>query len=187
MAAEDLRVREELARDGSLFQGYDPRMRSVHERNAARLNSILDLFGWPSRSLVGERAADAAWLILQHSINHPGLQRRGLVLLKEAAAAGEMPRAQVAMLEDRILCNEGKGQRYGTQFDWDEEGLMSPRPIDDEGNVDRRRAEVGLAPLADDIQRHRRMAAESGERPPEDRHARRREIEEWRRSTGWCD
>jgi hypothetical protein len=37
MAAEDLRVREELARDGSLFEGYHPRMRAVHERNAAGL------------------------------------------------------------------------------------------------------------------------------------------------------
>lgn len=38
----------------------------------------------------------------------------------------------VAMLEGRIRCNEGKRQRYGTQFDWDKDGLLSPHPIDDE-------------------------------------------------------
>lgn len=37
LEAEDLRVREELVRDGTLFDGYHPRMREVHERNAYRL------------------------------------------------------------------------------------------------------------------------------------------------------
>ena len=30
-----------------------------------------------------------------------------------------------AMPEDRILSNEGTSQRYGTRFDWDEDGLIS--------------------------------------------------------------
>jgi hypothetical protein len=62
MAAKDLRVREQLASDGSLFEGYHPRMREVHERNAERLSAILNEHGWPVRSLVGEEAAQAAWL-----------------------------------------------------------------------------------------------------------------------------
>jgi hypothetical protein len=185
MAAEDLRVREELAHDGTLFQGYPPRMREVHERNAARLHAVLEECGWPGRSVVGDEAADAAWLILQHSIGNPDLQRLGLSMLEAAAAAGEARMVQVAMLEDRIRCNEGKGQRYGTQFDWDEEGLLSPLPIDDETNVDKRRSEVGLAPLDEEIRRIRQGAAEEGERPPQDWNARQQEIEQWLRSTGW--
>jgi hypothetical protein len=185
MAAEDLRVREELARSGRLFDGYHPRMRESHERNAARLGEIIEAHGWPGRSFVGEEAADAAWLILQHAIGSPSLQRRGLALMTEAATTGDASLIHVAMLEDRIRSNEGKRQRYGTQFDWDENGLMSPLPIEDEANVDKRRAEVGLIPLAEDIRVKRQSAAESGERPPKNWDARQAEIREWLRSTGW--
>jgi hypothetical protein len=185
MAAEDLRVREELARSGALFHGYHPRMRQTHERNAARLRALMEVHGWPGLSLVGEEAAAAAWLILQHAIGDPPLQRRGLELMREAVMNGEVSRIHVAMLEDRIRSNEGKGQRYGTQFDWDKDGLMSPLPIDDEPNVDKRRAEIGLVPLAEDVRRKRQSAAAEGERPPQKWDARQAEIREWLRSTGW--
>ena len=92
---------------------------------------------------------------------------------------------QVAMLEDRIRCAEGRGQRYGTQFDWDERGAISPLPIEDEENVDARRREIGLMPLARDTQRRRELAAQEGERRPQDWDARQREKEHWLRSTGW--
>lgn len=187
MVAEDLSVREELVREGSLFERYHPRMREVHERNAARLRAVLEECGWPRRSVVGDEAADAAWLILQHSIGNPDLQRLGLRLLRAAAAVSEAPMVQVAMLEDRIRCNEGKRQRYGTQFDWDEDGLLSPLPIDEEADVDKLRSEAGLVPLAEDIRRKRRRAAEEGERPPPAWHVRQREKEQWLRSTGWRD
>lgn len=185
MEAEDLRVREELARGGALFDGYHPRMREIHERNAARLQVLMELHGWPGRSRVGEEAAAAAWLILQHAIGNPPLQRRGLELMKGAAASGDVSRIHVAMLEDRIRSNEGKGQRYGTQFDWDEKGLLSPLPIEDEAGVDKRRAEIGLMPLEEDIRRRRRSAAEGGEMPPKNWDARQAEMREWLRSTGW--
>lgn len=40
--AEDRRVRAELAADGSLFDGYHPRMAEVHRRNAGRLAAPAD-------------------------------------------------------------------------------------------------------------------------------------------------
>jgi ribosomal protein S14 len=53
MAEEDLRVRAELAATGSLFEGYHPRMRAVHDRHASRLEQILAEHGWPSEPHVG--------------------------------------------------------------------------------------------------------------------------------------
>lgn len=185
MVDEDLRVRSELARDGRLFEGYHPRMREVHERHSERLSAILDAHGWPGRSLVGDEAAHAAWVILQHAIGDPPLQRRGLTWLRAAAAAGEVPLAHVAMLDDRIRCNEGGYQRYGTQFDWDEHGRLSPLPIEDEAHVDVRRREMGLGPLAQDVERKREAAASEGERPPKDWLARQRDREAWLRDSGW--
>jgi hypothetical protein len=43
---------------------------------------------------------------------------------------------------------EGKKQVYGTQCKL-ENGEAIPEPIEDEANVDKRRAEVGLQPLAE--------------------------------------
>ncbi|HXG68543.1 MAG TPA: DUF6624 domain-containing protein [Blastocatellia bacterium] len=185
MAAEDRRVREELAADGSLFEGYHPRMEAVHRRNAARLVAIMEEYGWPGCSLVGEDGEEAAWLIAQHAIGDPPLQRRGLELIRQAAAQGETPAWQAAMLEDRIRMFEGKPQLYGTQYDWDENGLMSPCPIEDAERVDERRLAVGLGPLEENTRRVREGVARSKEQPPRDCAARQKEMDEWARVVGW--
>jgi hypothetical protein len=89
------------------------------------------------------------------------------------------------MLEDRVRGHSGLPQRYGTQFDWDERGELSPRPIEDPAGVDARRAAVGLPPLADALREIRASAARECAAPPRDPAARRREIEAWERSVGW--
>jgi hypothetical protein len=185
MVEEDLRVRADLAEDGSLFDGYHPRMRAVHEAHAARLGTILDQRGWPTEPRVGRDGAEAAWLIVQHAIGRPALQRAALAALGQAAARGEVPALQPAMLEDRIRTLEGRPQRYGTQFDWDESGELSPLPVEDPDGLTERRRAVGLGPLGEAVQAQRDAAVREGERPPDDWHARRRRMEEWLREVGW--
>jgi hypothetical protein len=187
LAAADHAARAELADDGALFEGYHPHMAAVHKRNAARLSEIIDAHGWPDRALVGEDGAHAAWLILQHAINTPMLQRRGLQLLRQAAAARQIPAWQPAFLEDRIRVLEGRPQLFGSQFDWDEDGLMSPCPIEDVAAVDARRSDVGLEPLDEAIRTHRARASKGPEKPPHDWARRQREMDEWARATGWRD
>jgi hypothetical protein len=185
MAEEDQRVRAKLAADGSLFDGYHPRMKAVHDKNATRLAKIIEQHGWPGRSLVGEEAAQAAWLVLQHAIGHPALQRRGLVLLLEAVVRGDVPPAEVAMLHDRICFFEGRPQRYGTQYDWNEEGELAPWTIEDEAGVDERRLSVGLSSLAENIKRIREGTARNGEDRPQDWKERQPKFVEWARAVGW--
>ena len=185
MAAADRRVRAELAADGSLFQGYHPRMSAVHDRHAARLAQILAERGWPTERHVGADGAEAAWLIVQHAIAQPEFQRRALEALSAAAARGEVPRRQAAMLEDRIRVLEGRPQRYGTQLDWDAAGRLSPLPIEDPAGIAERRKEVGLRTLDEEIERLRSAAAREGERPPADPAALRRERDAWLREAGW--
>ncbi len=183
---EDRRVRERLATDGSLFDGYNAEMEQVHRRNAARLRELVADHGWPDRALVTDDAAGAAWTILQHSIGEPEFMRRGLELVKESAARGHTPAVEVAMLEDRIATYEGRPQRYGTQWDWDEQGLLSPLPLAEPERVDEHRAAVGLPPL--DVERARRRAEQTNELVfPATLQKRRREAEAWARSVGWCD
>jgi len=82
MSRADRDVREELARDGSLADGYRPRMAEIHRRNGERLKSIVNARGWPGVSRVGPEAAEAAWLIVQHGIGQPDLMRRGLAAVE---------------------------------------------------------------------------------------------------------
>jgi hypothetical protein len=182
MAQEDHRVRAELAATGELFEGYAPRMEEVHRRNARELEVILDAFGWPGKSLVGEDGASAAWLILQHAIGEPALQRRCLPVLQEAAARGEVEPAHAAYLEDRICFFERRPQRYGTQLDWDEEGRMIPWLLEDPEQVNAYRRAVGLAPMEETLQQAR---AELTEARPPDLKKYREEMEAWARSVGW--
>src|SRR5206468_9686495 len=111
MARGDRALLKDLARDGSLFQGYHPRMEALHQRHATRLAALIDAHGWPGRSRVGEEGAQAAWLILQHAIGNPPLMRRGLTLLRGGVGEGEVSPLEVAMLEDRIRTFEGRPQR----------------------------------------------------------------------------
>ncbi|MCI0434172.1 MAG: hypothetical protein L0271_11135 [Gemmatimonadetes bacterium] len=103
--------------------------------------------GWPAISRVGEPAARAAFLIVQHS-PVVAFQREVLPHLVAAAGAGEASRSDAAMLEDRVLTEDGKPQRYGTQFRI-LDGVLVPYPIAEPETLEQRRAEVGLMPMAD--------------------------------------
>lgn len=181
MKEEDLRVRAELARDGSLFDGYHPRMEAVHRRNAARLREIIDARGWPGKGVAGEDGAKAAWLIAQHAIGEPDFQRRSLESLRAAAETGDVDPWQVAFLEDRIRMFEGRPQRYGTQYDIGDDGRPVPYEIEAPEQVDELRLSVGLEPLADRLNR-----AEWEEPPSAETKARRaREYDDWLKRVGW--
>lgn len=179
LAEMDARVRAEVATDGSLFHGYHPRMEAIHRQNAARLASVLDELGWPSEAVVGPAAAECAWLIAQHAIGEPSFQRRCLALLREAAARGDVPAWQPAMLEDRIRMFEGRPQIYGTQLEADNEGWLRPYPIEDPSRVSELRRQVGLPPVLPEPTRAEHVMS------AEERMAFDREYEAWLRRVGW--
>ena len=188
MAANDLSVREALIADGSLGKGYHPRMEAVHKSNAARLATLLDQYGWPGKTIVGDDGAEAAWLIVQHAIGNPSFMRRSLSLLQQAGARGEAPLWHAAMLEDRIRMYEGKPQIYGSQFQPDENGRMAPYQIENPEEVNVRRHAVGLNSLEERAVELREQATKEGvplalDRAESDRV--RKEYEEWLRATGW--
>lgn len=185
MAESDASVRNELVADGSLAsQGYHPRMEAVHKSNALRLACIIEQHGWPGESLVGEDGARAAWLIAQHAIGNPTFMRRCLSLLKQAAAEREVPKWQVAMMEDRIRMYEGRPQVYGTQFQPDENGELVPYVIEDPSNVNDRRQAVGLNTLEERVCEMQAQSAEEKLPAPPGWKA---EYEKWLQSVGWRD
>ena len=114
----------------------------------SRLRSIISEYGWPGQSMVGRDGAAAAFLILQHADHETQVEY--LPLVKTALEAGELEGRHFALLQDQILVAERQPQIFGTQLYWDDTtGKLEPFPIEDEANVDSRREEIGMMPLAE--------------------------------------
>lgn len=126
--------------------GADENRRAEHESRRGD-GSSLRLAG---RSLVGDKAANAAFLIVQHA--NYATQVKYFLLIKAAVEAEELEGQALALLQDRILVAEGKNQIYGTQLRRNEvTGQLELLPIEDEANVVQRRAELGMPPLAEHL------------------------------------
>ncbi|MGW3447377.1 DUF6624 domain-containing protein [Streptomyces sp. NPDC001076] len=144
-------------RDEAAQQGGPPRNQDelaavvrVYVENTRALRDIVDEIGWPGRSMVGEAAASAAWLLAQHSDADPEFQRRCRDLAIEAAKLGEATPQQMAYLVDRCCLHTRPRtpQVYGTQYFPGDGGLVL-FPVEDPGGLDDRRAAVGLEPFAE--------------------------------------
>ncbi|MCC0128309.1 DUF6624 domain-containing protein [Pseudomonas aeruginosa] len=180
LRARDEQVRAELTADGSLYEGYHPRMEKVHQGNAEELRSIIQEHGWPDEELAGPEGAEAAWLIAQHSIGEPEFLRQCRTLLDEASSLGRVPRWQFAYIDDRIRVFEGKPQRFGTQIDLRPEGPKI-HELEDPSQVDAWRKEIGLPALASTLAR-----AQSDPLPtPDEYEAKEAAGLSWRRKVGW--
>lgn len=94
-------------------------------------------------SEVGEAAVTAQFLLLQHSGDRT-LQADMAHQMQELVEKGEFPKDDFATFIDRQLVYDGKPQRFGTQAN----ESFELYPIEDESNVDKRRASVGLPPIA---------------------------------------
>lgn len=121
----------------------------VDKENLAWLKGVVERHGWPGKSLVGRDGSQGAFLIAQHAVSDLDFMTKCLGLLKEAYKAGEAEGQWVALMTDRLLVmKEKKPQLYGTQL-VPKDGKLVPQPIEDEANVDKRRKELGMPPLAD--------------------------------------
>lgn len=131
--AETARVRAELRR--------------IDRENQQWLKMLIESRGWPKRSQVGAEAAQAAFLIAQHASEDLDFQKQCLALMQELPDH-EVARPDVALLTDRVRLAEGKKQLYGSQVEL-RDGQWVMRPCEEPENVDQRRAEMGLPPMAD--------------------------------------
>lgn len=113
--------------------------------NQKRLFELLDKYGWPTASEVTEYAAAGAALVINHS-NYE-TRAKYFPMLEEAFKKGEAQPLRYAKMSDRLLVEEGKEQLYGTQIKF-VNGVHEPELIKDPQYVDKRRAEIGLGPLA---------------------------------------
>ena len=152
-------LNEKLDNDPALkkeFQSLATRMQEFDDSRLLRLKEIVTKYGWTGRSLVGFEAAVAAYLIVAHAVRDVAFQRLALEAMKKLPPC-EVENRHLASLTDRVLIAEGKKQRYGTMITVNENGTFTPDPIEDAANVDKRRAELGLQPLAEYIRRSNKV------------------------------
>lgn len=182
---EDLALRDHLLQNGLLDTGYNEDMAALHSRNAACLDDIIEDIGYPTIDQVGEEASEAAWLVIQHAIGAPDFMKKCARLLAKAVHENKASAKNLAYLTDRIATFEGQVQLYGTAFDWDDKGEMSPKPFDDLARVNERRKNIGLNTLEEQTKLMRKQVAIEKQLPPVDIKEREHAYEEWRRKVGW--
>lgn len=128
---------------------------SIDKNNTRELKGIISKYGWPTISLVGKKASNAAWLIVQHADYDIKFQKRVLDLFKKIKA--ENPKninsQNIAYLTDRILVKEKKKQIFGTQFYWNKQGKLLPFSILNKRNVEKIRKVYNLPILKENIER----------------------------------
>lgn len=123
------------------------KIKRADKDNWKYVSKVLDQHGWIDQHVIGFSASNALFLVVQHGDSPT--QEKYLPLLRQAVKEKKAFSHDLALLEDRVLLRRGQKQIYGSQVSCDSTGktcwILS---IEDEENVDKRRAEVGLQPLA---------------------------------------
>ena len=155
---QDQAIRDEMIKKGAdhIDKATEARMAIIDSDNTARMKEIVKRYGWPGPELVGRDGTDAAFLLVQHSPDL-ALQKKMLTLVRGAYEAGKLSAWNYALLLDRVLVREGKPQVYGMSVNhWNgKEPVLDP--IEDEGNVDKRRAKIGLPSLSEYLEMMKRL------------------------------
>lgn len=128
--------------------------KTIEEKDAVNLEkvlAILDKYGWLGPDEVGPQGNQTLFLVIQHA--DLDVQLKYLPVMREAVKNRKAQPSALALLEDRVALRQGKRQIYGSQIGMDKDGKAFVSPLEDPDNVDKRRAEMGLGPLADYVGR----------------------------------
>ncbi len=147
MGEEDQAVRAGLTPEAFQDTAFMMRMMRTDSALSSRLREIVAAGGWPDADRVGRDAVHAAFLVVQHSPFHDFLEQV-LPRVERDVRAGVLAAQDYAILYDRVQRQKGLPQRYGTQYSV-VDGVFVRDPVEDPANLDRRRADLGLVPIAE--------------------------------------
>lgn len=118
------------------------RLKHADSDNRSWLKAVVQEYGWPGKSLVGEDGAHAAWLIGQHANDDREFQENCLRCMN-AIGPTEVAPEDIAYLTDRVRLAQGKGQLFGTQLDF-ANGKLVLKKVDDREGLNLRRQQIGM-------------------------------------------
>ena len=151
---EPIRKRDSLMEIYGIESDEAQKQQLIYERNHAlneiKIKEILDKYGWPEKSLIGEEGNLTICNVLQHS--DYALRIKYLPLMKKAVKAQKLHARFLVRAEDRIATDRGELQIYGGQMKYyPETQSFNVWPVYDPANIDKRRAEIGLGPIAEHL------------------------------------
>ncbi|SMO68866.1 DUF6624 domain-containing protein [Solitalea koreensis] len=112
-----------------------------------KVTKLIETYGWLGPNIVGKKGSEAIFNTMIKA--HPNLIRKCMPDILKAVKVNIASPAQLAMFEDKLAVDMGQRQKYGSQVNYDEHGEWKVAPIEDEKNVDKRRAQVGLPALTE--------------------------------------
>lgn len=119
-----------------------------HVINEIKITSILDEKGWPKKNVIGEQGNWTICNVIQHSDNE--IRLKYLPMMRQAVKDGQLAPRFLVRTEDRIATEQGNLQIYGGQMKYyPETKSFNVWPVFDPVNIDKRRAEIGLGPIAE--------------------------------------
>ena len=125
---------------------YALKMEETDNTNLAAVSHILDTYGWPSG--LSDEANNAIFLVIDHS--DLKTMNKYIRLFHDAVDKGYLSMNDLVTMEDRMLMNAGKPQKYGTQaYSLVEDGktVIYIWPVEDPDRLDALRKSVGLMPI----------------------------------------
>jgi len=146
--ANDQRVRQEWANTKTENQRkvLEDSMSFYDAINIKTVTQILNKYGWPGPNQIGNKANKAIFLVIQHS--DPQILINFKSIVDSAYSQKNIIPSDYALYIDRYATYTSGKQIYGTQYQYDsithKEVLY---PIEDPGNVNSRRIQMGLSPL----------------------------------------
>lgn len=141
-------ITEKFGRESKEMKALWDTIHVVDSVNLSIISKILDERGWLGSKVVGPSGNMTLFLVIQHSDS--ATQVKYLPMMRDAVKNGNASASSLALLEDRVALKQGRKQIYGSQIGTDNKtGISFVQDLEDPDNVDKRRAEVGLSPLAD--------------------------------------
>ncbi|MEH6777864.1 DUF6624 domain-containing protein [Maribacter arcticus] len=126
---------------------YQKEYRKNHTLNIKKIKKILDKYDWPELTQIGEQGNRTICNVLQHADQET--REHYIPLLKQAVLDKKLEPRFLVRAEDRIATDKGELQIYGGQMKYyPETKSFNVWPVFDPVNIDERRAEIGLEPIA---------------------------------------
>ena len=149
---EPIQLRDSLGRvhgyESEEFQKQNEIYHRNHDINERKIREILDSQGWPSRDIIGEEGNLTICNVLQHS--EVEIRKKYLPIMRKAVKEKELAPRLLARAEDRLATDRGDLQIYGGQMKYyPETKNFNVWPVYDPVNIDKRRAKIGLGPIAE--------------------------------------
>ena len=138
---------------------YALKLDETDSTNLASVSRILDTYGWPSG--LSDEANEAIFLVIDHS--DLKTMNKYIGLFHDAVEKGYLSMNDLVTMEDRMLMNAGKPQKYGTQaYSLVEDGktVIYIWPVEDPGKLDALRKSVGLMPIGEYLEMVKQQGVE---------------------------